>query len=274
MQGQSGGCDPGLGAEAASDAPPSRSGSTPCSPGTAHEAKKVKHRQKRRSVIYKITSPSGKAYVGQTGWFAQRMSKHKRCKNSGCRALKAAVRKYGWDSMRVEILVDNPPEEELDSLEIALIREHGTRAPAGYNLTDGGDINPAKEGDGAAKLKAMHASGEIKAAQRRGWAKPGVRKRASASHKKRCQEDGGRQASQGKANLKAGNATAASNSAEAKAKRAVTWEAKRAGKKQRRKPAEGMYKRQCELAGGADKLREKRREWARLRKERTFLANS
>ena len=33
-------------------------------------------------------------------------------------------------------------------------------------------------------------------------------------------------------------------------------------------------RRRCELAGGADKLREKRREWARLRKERAFLANS
>ena len=234
----------------------------------------MKHRQVRRPVIYKITSPSGKGYIGQTVRLTQRKSKHKMAKFSGCVAINAAIKKYGWSSMRFEVIVDNPPEKELNSLEIALIKEHKTRAPNGYNLTDGGDVNPAKEGDGRAKLMAMHASGEIKAAQRRGWAKPGVRERASKSHKERCRTDGGRQAQQGTANLKAGGATAASNSEAAKAKRKATWEAKRGGKKQRQKPAIGLYARQCELAGGHDKLKEKRREWARLRKQRAFLANS
>jgi len=43
----------------------------------------------------------------------------------------------------------------------------------------------------------------------------------------------------------------------------------RAGKRKKT-----SYEEACARAGGADTLREKRREWARLRKERTFLANS
>ena len=180
----------------------------------------------------------------------------------------------------VEILVDNCPEEQLDSLEIALIAEHDTRYPTGYNLTDGGDVNPAKEGDGHAKLMAMHESGEIKAAQRIGWAKPGVREKASASHKKRCREDGGRQARQGAANLVTGDATKASHSEAAIAKRQATWDAKRKEKLSKLPPYEAArviaqskrkktsYAKACVAAGGAEALREKRREWARLRQER------
>tara|TARA_B110001452_G_scaffold258455_1_gene253622 strand:+ start:74 stop:778 length:705 start_codon:yes stop_codon:yes gene_type:complete len=231
-------------------------------------------------VIYKITAPNGKGYIGQTVWFTQRMAKHRSCKFSKCPAISAAIRKYGWDAMKVEILVDNCPEEQLDSLEIALIAEHNTRYPSGYNLTDGGDVNPAKEGEGHKKLMAMHASGEIKAAQRIGWAKPGVREKASASHKKRCREDGGRQARQGSSNLVTGGATAASHTDAANAKRVATWEAKRKAKLSELTPEEATrvmaqskrkntsYADACVAAGGVDALRKKRREWARLRRER------
>lgn len=127
---------------------------------------------------------------------------------------------------------------------------------------------------------AMHASGEIKAAQRIGWAKPGVREKASASHKKRCREDGGRQARQGAANLVTGNATKASHSEAANAKRQATWEAKRKAKLSQLPPEEAArvmaqskrkktsYADACAAAGGADALRKKRREYARLRRER------
>lgn len=249
-------------AEAEGCAAYSRKGWCSCSRGTAKRG--------RKPVIYKLTcTVNGKGYVGQTGWFKQRMYAHSK-EGSRCKALAAAVAKHGWKTFKREILV-RCKDCELDGWEARMIVEHNTLTPHGYNIMPGGHSNPFLLPHIRERVAAMHASGEIKAAQRAGWAKPGVKERASKSHVQRCKEDGGRQARQGTANLQAGNATVASNTAEAKAKRAATWETKRDGKKPK---GYSSYARQCELAGGADKLREKRQEWARLRKERTFFANS
>jgi len=196
--------------------------------GVARELRTVKHRHHKRPLIYKLTSPSGKAYVGQTTWPTQRWSRHRNDRVSGCRALSAAISKYGWKAFKKEILLECK-EEELNAHEVRLIRKHNTLAPAGYNLTKGGDLNPIKQPEVYARVKAMHASGEIKAKQKAGWTKE-VRARMSAVHKARCKTDGGRARKQGMANLKNGNATKASNSAEAMAKRKATWAAKRAAK--------------------------------------------
>jgi group I intron endonuclease len=94
-------------------------------------------------VIYKITSPSGKVYIGRTKNFNGRMAEHK------CNALtkKAnnsiykAIRKYGWDSMKIEIIC------EVDALQSKNIEEELIRlnnsVKTGYNdtyLGSGGDI--------------------------------------------------------------------------------------------------------------------------------------
>lgn len=104
-------------------------------------------RHKATPTVYKITSPIGKAYVGQTMWPGVRMSKHKHCKSSKCPALVAAVRKYGWSNMQVEVLRGGPgavggavAEEELDSLEEGFIASIGTLAPHGYNIQKGGKV--------------------------------------------------------------------------------------------------------------------------------------
>ena len=62
-------------------------------------------------IIYKLTSPSGKSYVGLTTQrIEQRMWKHKRSKF--CRLLRKAIEKYGFDNMKLEILDEDVPNEK------------------------------------------------------------------------------------------------------------------------------------------------------------------
>ena len=93
--------------------------------------------EEARGIIYKISSPSGKVYVGQTiQEFKHRIRSHHR-KDSGCTAISRAIHKYG-DEMKYEIIEDNIPHEQLDEREIYWVKELNSLAPNGYNLTTGG----------------------------------------------------------------------------------------------------------------------------------------
>lgn len=110
---------------------------------------------KSTGTIYKITSPSGKAYVGQTVQeLGKRMSGHR--EKARCFALASAIKKYGWESMRVESLLSNVPIAELDAMEDAMIDEHGTMAPHGYNLKSVGS-QPYKAGNHESCREAVRA---------------------------------------------------------------------------------------------------------------------
>lgn len=92
--------------------------------------------------LYKITSPSGKAYIGITSKTTeQRWAKHKEHaigkRTAG--ALYAALRKYGCDNFTVETLVIADNWEYLCDLEKRVICAYNTKYPFGYNITDGGE---------------------------------------------------------------------------------------------------------------------------------------
>jgi hypothetical protein len=88
-------------------------------------------------IIYKISSPSGKVYVGQTiRSFEKRMQQHKQ-DSSCCTLIKRAIDKYGGE-MRYEIIEENVPYEQLDEREIYWISYFNSLAPNGYNCTTGG----------------------------------------------------------------------------------------------------------------------------------------
>jgi group I intron endonuclease len=58
-------------------------------------------------VIYKITSPSGKVYIGRSKNYEKRMREHKNKANTNCNyKISQAIRKYGWDGMTKEILCE------------------------------------------------------------------------------------------------------------------------------------------------------------------------
>jgi group I intron endonuclease len=92
-------------------------------------------------VVYRLTSPSGKKYIGiSTLGVARRISYHK--DQAGCINRKylihVAIAKYGLENFVVEEVLRGTLEE-CRNMEIRLIREEHTRAPEGYNCTDGGD---------------------------------------------------------------------------------------------------------------------------------------
>lgn len=90
-------------------------------------------------IVYKIThKKSLKSYIGITTDYQKRMREHKQAKG-GCRYLYNAVRRYGFDAFEHKIIAKAHSWEELCLKEQAFIKFFGTKAPDGYNLTDGGE---------------------------------------------------------------------------------------------------------------------------------------
>jgi len=105
-------------------------------------------------VIYLLTSPSGKQYVGQTWEFEKRMSDYRRgdCKDQP--ALYSAIRKYGWENFTCVIIAQGiQTQDALDATEDAFIMLLNTLSPHGYNLRRGGGGGKMSE-ESRAKMSA------------------------------------------------------------------------------------------------------------------------
>ena len=89
-------------------------------------------------IIYKLSSPSGKEYIGQTteSRFDSRMNCHKNM-NDDCTALNKAITKYGWNNFNIEVLGKTSYIHKLDDYEKKFIQLYKTYGK-GYNLTMGG----------------------------------------------------------------------------------------------------------------------------------------
>ena len=96
-----------------------------------------------KGYIYKLTSPSGKVYIGKTsaGTVEERWNKH--CWNAANgekSKLYTAILKYGPGSFVVETVCEvNSNEDNLLQIEICEIWIHKSFGENGYNLTIGGD---------------------------------------------------------------------------------------------------------------------------------------
>ncbi len=120
--------------------------------------------------IYKITSPSGKAYIGQTIRSVEcRVRQHSMFKKKICQCIFRAIRKYGIDSMFVEV-IDVVAVGLLNVREMELIKSHLSKKPHGYNLTDGGEGARGRIATFAARLRTGEAT-------KQRWAKPGMREK-------------------------------------------------------------------------------------------------
>lgn len=96
-----------------------------------------------------------------------------------CPRFYAAIKKYGWDAFRHDILYTGLTQEAAEQLEVDLIAKYGTQDPEkGYNMAEGGGTN-----------RGYHLRDETK--QRIGTANRGKRPtpetlaKLSASHKGR-----------------------------------------------------------------------------------------
>ena len=112
-------------------------------------------------VIYRIINKlNGKIYVGQTINFKQRMGQHKRDSSKSRPGIDMAIAKYGWENFSVEI-IEECSVEQLNEREIFWIAALNSKAPSGYNLTDGGDGIVGCTDETRAKLAAASKGHEV-----------------------------------------------------------------------------------------------------------------
>lgn len=91
-------------------------------------------------VIYCLSSPSGKSYIGQTRRpLEKRLREHSKMA-TGCVILNESINKYGFDNFKVEILVE-VNDEHLDMYEKKVIETYNSLYPNGYNIRTGGCVN-------------------------------------------------------------------------------------------------------------------------------------
>lgn len=89
--------------------------------------------------VYKLTSPSGKSYIGKSKDYSKRFDQHiTEALNNSDRKICKAIRKYGKENISLEILEENISEDEACKLEIMYIEKFDTYKN-GYNMTKGGD---------------------------------------------------------------------------------------------------------------------------------------
>lgn len=112
-----------------------------------------------RGVLYRLTFPNGKAYVGITNDFNRRMNAHRRSANKYPQPVCRAIAKTGWDNVVREILVVGSYAyiRQLESLAIVAFN---TRIPNGYNVSEGGEFAPSLAPEVRAKISKAN-SGKI-----------------------------------------------------------------------------------------------------------------
>ena len=88
-------------------------------------------------IIYCLTSPSEKKYIGQTKYsLERRFTQHCRLKGE-CRLLENSINKYGPENFKKEILY-TCELDEIDEKEKYFISLHNSMHPNGYNIRSGG----------------------------------------------------------------------------------------------------------------------------------------
>lgn len=102
--------------------------------------------------IYKISSPSGKIYIGQTVNVQNRLTKYKNLFCKGQTKLFSSIKKYGWEKHKFEIIHECPIDTS-DYWEIFYIKKFKTfDSKNGLNLTSGGKKGTMSE-QGKEKLR-------------------------------------------------------------------------------------------------------------------------
>lgn len=97
--------------------------------------------------IYILTNViNGKQYVGITNNLTKRWNKHKNA-NGSAPALHGAIKKYGLSAFVFTHFADAFDCESAKTIEKALIKDHNSQTPNGYNITAGGEgsLEPSED---------------------------------------------------------------------------------------------------------------------------------
>lgn len=124
--------------------------------------------------VYKHTGPTGKVYIGITSkrpekrWDNGNGYKH-------CPHMAAAVKKYGWENIRHEILATGLTKEEAETMEVKLIAAHKSNDRRyGYN-TDAGGSAPGRMAEESRRKIAASMMGDLNPTRRYGHPMQGKR---------------------------------------------------------------------------------------------------
>jgi group I intron endonuclease len=98
-------------------------------------------------IIYKITNTvNSKEYFGQTIQRVKRWSRHRaNARNGTDGPLYNAIRLYGIDKFKFEIICSCDSLDELNKMEEKMILDNNTCCPNGYNIKKGGDKHEHSE---------------------------------------------------------------------------------------------------------------------------------
>lgn len=106
-------------------------------------------RDEKKYLIYALWSPSGKGYVGLTGQGVEKrwschVTRAMRAKDGSAHPLIAAIRKYGPENFRIEVIQEGFTKEDAGYAEQDWIAVLGTQHPSGYNISAGGENDSQK----------------------------------------------------------------------------------------------------------------------------------
>lgn len=114
-------------------------------------------------LIYRFIFPNEKSYIGQTVNFSSRMSNHKKTarEKKYNTPLYNAIRKYGWDNLKITQLTFCTPED-VDELERLYIEKFKTLDRSfGYNLDTGGVLNKKHSSSTRLKISSTNKSKSV-----------------------------------------------------------------------------------------------------------------
>lgn len=90
-------------------------------------------------------SPSGKRYIGITSVGCEARWRNGRGYSHN-RHFKIAIKKYGWENIKHEIICESLTKEEAEKKEVELIAKYKTNLREfGYNIENGGNANKVSE---------------------------------------------------------------------------------------------------------------------------------
>lgn len=155
--------------------------------GDEHEATGVHLPGMRMGWIYVITCIiTLRKYVGQTVQKpSRRFSKHM-LGSKDCRVISRAVKKYGRDNFRYEV-VAHVPQDQLNQEESKWIRRLNTVVPHGMNLSYGregpGSVSDETKRLQSQRMKEHNKRQGVRQAKRDVWAAPGFKEARSKERK-------------------------------------------------------------------------------------------
>lgn len=104
----------------------------------------------RAAIVYEYIFENGKRYIGVTYSDREdiRKSDHKTLANRGQGfAFHSAIRKYGYEKIKYNVLCYCSSMETAKIMEKAIIKQFNTICPNGYNIAEGGEGGPGAKKD-------------------------------------------------------------------------------------------------------------------------------